>query len=121
MTAVFADIAACLEKLAKSGGEGETALDCLAELDGLVTSPGLSSYSLIEFDWTTWRPWPEYLSGARKISAAGLHDALRVGVAMLRQERFVEGTITGMVQSGKIGELAGVFRRAVISGQSPPL
>jgi hypothetical protein len=64
-----------------------------------------------EFDWTVWAPWTEYLAGTRSVATVSVEDGVRICIAMLRQERFVEGTIAGLVQSGALTELAGRLRQ----------
>jgi hypothetical protein len=98
-------------------GDAARAIECETKLDTLLDSAVARAFlrsAAQEFDWTTWKPWPEYLAGTRSIVTASVEDALRVCSAMLRQERFVEGTIAGLVQSGTLTQLADRLRQGAV-------
>jgi hypothetical protein len=60
---------------------------------------------LLGFDWPSWRPEAERLVEQNGIESADLETCRRLLTVLTRQERFVENSLRGHVESGVVAQL----------------
>jgi hypothetical protein len=66
---------------------------------------------IIPFAWPDWSDLPRYRDDPAGLASAPVADALRMVIAILRSERFTDGSIEGALQSGLLQAALGRLRR----------
>lgn len=89
-----------------------------------VYSPKLTSildfftrYLTAPFAWTEWLETHGHLLEAESISSAEPPDIIRIATALIRSERFSEGTIASSISSGLLQAILERLRRWHVTGK----
>lgn len=75
---------------------------------------GILMKELYELDLVFLYDWQSWIGGRdpAEISVGDVHTALRLLIAVLRADRFVEGLLGGWAESGRLAEIFGVLASA---------
>jgi hypothetical protein len=65
---------------------------------------------VVPFAWPQWEGVSRY-RGGREVAAAPVADAVRLITAVLRSERFTDGSIAGAIEDGTLGAAVQRLRR----------
>lgn len=66
---------------------------------------------MVPYDWPDWADLPRYRDDPAALDAAPVADAVRMVVAVIRSERFSDGSIAGALGSGLLQTALGRIRR----------
>jgi len=79
-------------------------------VEALRSAIGGAGLSVV-YDWPDWPDLPRYRDDPGALSDAPVADAVRMVVAVLRSERFSDGSIGGALDSGLLQSALGRIRR----------